>query len=454
MKGRQRGTAAGKPTTPGKGHPAAAGRASIGLPAALAIGIGGMVGGGIFSVLGLTVQIAGNGAYLSFVVSGVAALLTGYSYAKLSVRYPSRGGTVTFLNQAYESPFVAGWLNVLLWLGYFVMLALYAYAFGGYFAALIGQGGSSLWHHAFTSVVIIVFTLLNFLGAAIIGKAESVLVYFKLAILLFFVVSGFFFLNGAKFAPSHYPNIGTIVFGGTLIFLAYEGFELIANAAQDIDEPAKNLPRAYYGSIIFVIALYVAVTIVAVGNLSAHAILTQRDYALAAAAKPFLGNIGFTIIGIAAVISTASAINATLYGAAKFTYVIAQSGELPSEFESNIWNRPLIGLVVTSLGTLVIANTVNIEGISLMGSATFLIIFFFVNLANVRLAAETGGSRVISLIAAALVGLSFLAMIYYAATHFADQLLILGGMIVLALSVEVLYLRLRPRRASNRAANA
>lgn len=413
-----------------------------------------MVGGGIFSVLGLTMQIAGSGSYVSFAVSGLAALATGYSYAKLSVTFPPRGGTVAFLNRAYTVPFFAGWLNVLLWFGYFVMLALYAFAFGGYLAALLGLPTNGIWHHIFTSVVVIVFTGVNMLGSAIVGRAESVLVYVKLAILVFFVVGGLFFLDPAKVSPSTFPGIAPVVFGGTLIFLAYEGFELIANAAQDIKEPEKNLPRAFYIAITFVIILYILVALVAAGNPAPDVIAREKDYALAAAARPFLGSFGFVLIGIAAVISTASAINATLYGAAKSTYVIAQSGELPREFMRNIWDQPIAGLLVTAVGTLVIANTVNIEGISLMGSAAFLIVFAFTNVANVRLARQTDSSRVISGVAAALSAISLGALLTYAATHFPAQLLVLGGMVLLAMGIEAVFVfsqRDKQRRADSSA---
>ncbi len=96
-----------------------------------------MVGGGIFAVLGLTVQVAGAGAYLSFLVGGTVAALTGVSYARLSVVVHSRGGTAAFLDRAFGRR-IAGPLNLLLWLSYFVMLGLYAVAFGAYLAALLG----------------------------------------------------------------------------------------------------------------------------------------------------------------------------------------------------------------------------------------------------------------------------------------------------------------------------
>ncbi|MGI9048826.1 MAG: APC family permease, partial [Rubrobacteraceae bacterium] len=262
-------------------------RGRIGLVEAVATGIGGMVGGGIFSVLGLTVQVAGGGAWVSFFVGGFVALVTAYSYAKLSVRYPSRGGTSTFLNEAFGVPVTAGTLNVLLWLGYFVMLALYAYAFGSYTASLFGQQGGSLLRHLISTAVIIGFVALNVVGGAIVGKVEAYLVYFKLAVLIFFVVSGLFFVDTARISPSAFPGFGTIVFAGVLIFLAYEGFELIANAAEDISEPQKNLPRAYYFCVVFVIALYVLVALVAVGNLAPADIAKYKEYALAAATRPF-----------------------------------------------------------------------------------------------------------------------------------------------------------------------
>ena len=118
----------------------AAGDGKLGLWAVVAIGVGGMVGGGIFAVLGLAVQLAHGGTPLAFALAGVVALLTAYSYARLSVAYPSRGGTVTFLDRAFGSGMVTGSLNVLLWLSYVVMLSLYAFAFGSYGATFLPDG--------------------------------------------------------------------------------------------------------------------------------------------------------------------------------------------------------------------------------------------------------------------------------------------------------------------------
>ena len=186
-----------------------------------------------------------------------------------------------------------------------------------------------------------------------------------------------------------------------IIFLAYEGFELIANAAEDVDDPGRTLTSAYYISVVFVIALYVAVAVVAVGSLPVAALVHARDYALAVAARPALGSAGFEMIAVAAMLSTASAINATLYGSARLTYTIAKSRELPAQLERPIWNEPLEGLFITAGATIVLANLLNLQSISTMGSAGFLIIFAVVNVAEARTASERGSAAWISVAAAA-----------------------------------------------------
>ncbi len=419
---------------------------SLGLAALVSIGIGGMVGGGIFSVLGLTVQVAGAGAYLSFVVAGTVAALTGVSYARLSVALRSRGGTTTFLDRAFGRR-IAGPLNLLLWLSYFVMLALYAVAFGAYFAALLGLDPNGIWRRILGSAVIVAFAAFNLLGARVIGRAESVLVYFKLSVLLVFVVGGLFTADTARIAPSSFPSLGVIVYAGALIFLGYEGFELIANAAEDARDPERTLPRAYMIAIGSVIVLYVLVAIVAVGNLTPAAIVTERDYALAVAAQPFLGAAGFKLIAVAAVVSTASAINATLYGSAKFTYLMARHGELPARLGEPIWDRPIGGLIATTLGTLLIVNTVNIAGISLMGSAGFLIVFVGVNLAAARLVAGTRARIGLALAGAVACAGSLAALIAYTATHDPAQLGILAALLVTAAVGELVFQRGRSGRS-------
>lgn len=134
---------------------------SIGLLEAVSIGVGGMVGGGIFAVLGLAVGVGGGGTFIAFLVAGLVALLTTYSYARLSVALPSDGGTVTFLNEAFGTGRFAGSMNVLLWLSYVITTSLYAYAFGSYGATFFPVSARNGTLHILISGSILLITALT-----------------------------------------------------------------------------------------------------------------------------------------------------------------------------------------------------------------------------------------------------------------------------------------------------
>jgi amino acid transporter len=412
---------------------------SIGYWSIVAIGIGGMVGGGIFAVLGLAVELARGGTPVAFALAGAVAFITSYSYSRLSVAYPSQGGTVEFLNQAFGPGLITGGFNLLLWLSYIVMLSLYAYAFGSYGASFFPAALQPLWKHVFISGVVLSLTALNVLSATIIGESEEWIVGFKVAILLLFIGAGLWSVNIQHLQPVTWTNPLQLITGGMIIFLAYEGFELIANTAGDVKNPQKTLPRAYYSAVGFVIALYIFVSIVTVGNLPIDKIVAAKDYALAVAARPFLGSVGFTLIAFAALLSTGSAINATLYGAVRISYIIAKEGELPEMLERKIWNRPIEGLFITSGLTLLVANLLDLSSISMMGSAGFLLIFAGVNGANVRLYAKTGSHRWIAALGVIVCVSALGALIWQRATTSSKELWVLGVMIGLAFFIEALY---------------
>jgi amino acid transporter len=412
---------------------------NLGYWSVVSIGIGGMVGGGIFAVLGLAVQMAEGGVPLAFFISGLIAMLTAYAYVRLSVTYPSQGGTVEFLNQAFGSGIVTGGLNVLLWLSYIVMLSLYAYAFGSYGKIFFPAATQAIWKHVLISSVVVFLTLINILGARAVGKSEVWIVGMKVTILFMFIAFGIVHVNLHHLAPSTWAKPISLFAGGMIIFLAYEGFELIANTAKDVREPQRTLPKAYYSSVGFVVVLYVLVSMVTAGNLSISQIVAAKDYALAEAAKPFLGNTGYTLIAIAALLSTGSAINATLYGAARISYIIAKDGELPTVLEHKIWNRPVEGLLITSALTLLASNFLDLSSISLMGSAGFLIIFTFVNAANVSLHRKTNSQIWISAIGAIACMTAFGALVWRISESMPSKLWLLGFMLVTAFSIEAIY---------------
>jgi amino acid transporter len=418
----------------------------IGYWSVVSIGIGGMVGGGIFAVLGLAVQMAKGGVPLAFFISGLIAMLTAYAYVRLSVTYPSQGGTVEFLNQAFGSGMMTGGLNVLLWLSYIIMLSLYAYAFGSYGKIFFPAATQAIWKHVLISAVVVFLTLLNVLGARAVGKSEEWIVGMKVTILFVFIAFGIAHVNFHHLAPDTWAKPISLFAGGMIIFLAYEGFELIANTAKDVKDPQRTLPKAYYSSVGFVVVLYVLVSMVAAGNLTIGQIISTKDYALAEAAKPFLGYTGYSLIAIAALLSTGSAINATLYGAARISYIIAKDGELPTILEHKIWNRPVEGLLITSVLTLLASNFLDLSSISMMGSASFLIIFAFVNAANVRLHRKTKSQPWISTIGTIASVTALVALIWRIFESTPSKLWLLGVMLAAAFSIEGIYRALTGRQ--------
>jgi amino acid transporter len=367
---------------------------------------------------------------------------------KLSTAFPSQGGTVTFLDRAFRPGLLVGSLNILLWLSYIVMLALYSYAFGSYGASFFPEAHQEIARHLLVSGSIVVITALNLFGADVIGKAETWIVALKVLILLAFLAIGLPSINTASFAASTWASPVNLMAGGMIIFLAYEGFELIANTAEDIDNAKRNLPRAFFISVIFVILLYIAIAAATVGSLSLDQIIESRDYALAEAARPMLGQFGFRLIAVAALLSTSSAINATLYGAARLSYTIAKDGELPVFLEKRVWHRPVEGLLITSAVTLLAANVLDLSSISVIGSVGFLIIFAAVSLANFKLRSETKGHAWISLLGLIACLGAIAAVLWYVINVDPIKLFVLAGLIAIAVSIEAFYRFIRGRKLS------
>ncbi len=414
---------------------------ALGLRELVAIGVGGMVGGGIFAVLGLAAEVSGAATPVAFALAGLVALLTAYSYAKLSTAYPSRGGTVEYVGLAFRNGVMAGWINVLLLLSYIIMLSLYARAFGSYGAALIG--GGKTWMHILATGVLLAFATLNVMGSDVVGRAEDVIVYIKVAILVLFVLAGLRFVDASRLSPTLWPDPLSVVAGGMLIFLAYEGFELISNAAEDA-ESKKALYRSFFFSVGLVVALYVSVAAVAVGVLSPGEVGKYRDYVLAVAAEPALGKIGFVLIAVAALLSTASAINATLYGSARVAYTLAVMRELPRFLEKKVWRVPE-GLALVAGLAILVANTVDLSGISTMGSAGFLIVFAAVNLSAFVLRKRIGANPLVTA-AATVATLAALTALLAREASRPENVVFFAVLVGMSLLVELVYRAVSSRR--------
>lgn len=365
----------------------------ISLAGAISIGIGGMIGAGIFSILGVVAVASGAAMWVSFLIGGIVALFSTYSYAKLGARFPSAGGAVQFLVEGWGVGWMSGGINIFMWIGYVIAIALYAQGFAAYFLTFFTHTSTPTLTKCIASTIVILFAALNMFGASSVGKAEVWIVGIKVSILILFAMVGLFFIHPENLSPAHWKNVQHILFGAGVLFIGYEGFGLITNTAANMNNPAKNLTKALYLSVLIVIAIYIAVALAVVGNLSTNQIDAAGDAALAVAAKPFLGEVGFKLIAIAALFSTASAINATLFGAANVSYMIARDGELPNTFERTEWKDASGGLLITTGFVLIFIVFFNLSSVAMMGSGAFLLIYSAVNAGHLKILDKTGAKK-------------------------------------------------------------
>ncbi len=413
---------------------------SVGLLGAISIGIGGMVGGGIFAVLGEAVSLAHGATAVAFAVAGFVALLTAYAYAKLSVAYQSEGGTVTFIDNAFGDNILSGSVNLMLWLSYLVTISLYATAFAYYGETFFTHKSVGL-HHALISGAIVVPALINLVSASFVSKSETIVVIMKVSILALVIVAGASYVDGERLSPAHWGTPLSIVTAGMIIFVAYEGFELIANAAEDIVKPEKNLPRAFYASVIIVIALYVLISIITVGCVSEEVLMKAKDYALAVAAQPALGHTGFVLVAAAALLSTFSAINATIYGNARLGYIIAKYGKLPRSLmdEDKASGVPFRGVLYTAALSLLLANTIDLTQIAIIGSAGFLLIFFIVNVSAYKLRRDIGASAFVTGFASLFTFAALATLLLHTYRSNPYAVMIFMGFIIVSGMFELIY---------------
>jgi hypothetical protein len=281
--------------------------------------------------------------------------------------------------------------------------------------------------------------MINLVSASLVSRSETLVVAIKMGMLAVVIAAGAPALSLERLDPADWTTPVSVLAAGMLIFVAYEGFELIANASGDSKRPAKTLPRAFAISVGLVIVVYVVIAIVTVGSLSPERIAETADYALAAAASTSLGDAGFRLVAVSAVLATFSAINATLYGTARLSATIATEGELPDALERRVWKQP-IGLHLTAALALVLALSMPVASISAMASAVFLAVFAAVNAAEVR-TESSRGARLIAVAGAVGCLGSLVVLVVQSVASDPRSMVVLVLLIAFALIGEHAYLK-------------
>ena len=421
----------------------------IGFWSAVSMGVGAMVGAGIFALLGEASTISGSAVYLSFILGGIIALFSGYSLGKLGARYPSSGGIVEYLSQAYGTGFFTGTMSIMLYIAAVVSLSLIAKAFGNYAATFLPANASPLWHYFFSIGIVIFFVIINLEGAKDVAILERATVAIKFAVLSGLSIAGIAYLKPDLLSPSHYPASSNIFFSLAITFFAYEGFRVITNTAEDMPDPSKTLPRAMMASILFVMALYVAVSFAVFGNLPAEKVIAAKDYALAQAALPIFGQSGFVVVAIAALISTASSINANLYAVTNVTYQLAKDGELPAAFGKPIAHSKE-GLLISGVLIIILSILFDLSEIATIGSISILFVHTATHIGHLKIISQTGASRLLILLAAVFSFLAMILALIYASKASGHIIGILAGFVAIAGITEVVLQKIAKREVKAR----
>ncbi len=421
----------------------------IGFWSAVSMGIGAMVGAGIFALLGEAGAIAGSAVYISFILGGIIALFSGYSLGKLGARFPSSGGIIEYLAQSYGVGTFTGTMGIMMYFAAVVSLSLIAKAFGNYAVTFFNSEHVSLLRLFFTISVVVVFVVINLKGSKDVAFWERLTVAFKFSVLSVLSVVGIIYLNPALLEPSLYPPEKNIFFSLAITFFAFEGFRVITNTAEDMENPEKTLPRAMITAILLVMLLYVAVSFAVFGNLLADKVIAAKDFALAEAALPIFGHWGFVVVAIAALVSTASSINANLYAVTNITYQMAKEGELPAEFGKPIANSRE-GLLISGLLVIVLSILFDLSEIAAVGSISILFIHFITHVGHLKLIRQTGASKTLVILAALTTLIAMVLSLIYVSRELNQVVNILIGFVVIALVTEILLQKIHHREIHSR----
>ncbi len=394
---------------------------NLGFKEILAIAIGGMVGGGIFTILGISVSMVGALAPFAIALGGVVAWFAAYSYVKLGLYYKDEGATYAFFKRTYPNSHMAasfiGWYTIF---GYISTLALYAYTFSSYGISGFAFGDSELIRKIVAIGIIWLFAFINIWSVKGMGEIEDIMVYIKLVILLIISLALIFFaktdintFSSMIIKDFHTTPIMSILIVSSVTFVAYEGFQLVINAVNEMEEPTINIPKAIYSAIFLVALIYFIIALSAVLAIPAEDLIKNKEYALASGANDIMGNFGSNLVVFGAILATSSAINGTLFGSSRQMARIADDGYLPSIISKRKGSIPKMAIIAMATIASLLIGIGGLRLILEFGSITFLLVSLLMAIANFKIRVKTDSSNIITIISIVGLLLGTILILYY-----------------------------------------
>ncbi|MHA2037913.1 MAG: APC family permease [Promethearchaeota archaeon] len=349
-------------------------------------GVGNVLGAGIYSLIGEVVGITGNLSWLAFIIASITGALTGLSYAELSAMYPKSAAEFVYTEEAFKKrilSFILGWIIIFSGI---LSAATVALAFGGYLSGLIGIPSIYL-NIIFAIILIVILSLINLIGIKTSTRTNIIFTLIEAAGLIIIIIIGIPSMGTVDYFALPTASTFTAVFSSVaLIFFAYIGFEDIANIAEEVKEPHKNLPRAIIYSIIITTVVY-CLTAISIVSILDYNIIAASEAPLNEVAAEVLGPIGGIIMSSIALFATANTVLIMMIVTSRMMYGMARDKALPKGLGkiSSKFRTPLIAVIVTTCITIV---PILFGDISLVAHATVfgvLINFILVNLSLIAL---------------------------------------------------------------------
>ena len=417
------------------------------------IGVGAMVGAGIFSLLGAAGEVAGAAVWLSFLLAGVVAGLQGYSFAKFGARYPSAGGLLEYVARGFGDGHFTGIIAWLVLATNAIVTGMVATSFGSYASSALNLDGQAAVK-GFAILIVAVMTLLNILGSQAVVRIQTLIVFVVLGILTLFAVVTLVNLNPHLLAFSGYPPFRDIVSSVALTFFAFLGFGIITFTAKDLPHPSRQLPRAMALALGIATVIYVAVSLGVFGTLTVDKVIESGGTALAVAAQPVLGQAGYWLMTITALFATSGATNAGLYPAAGLCEQMATTGQFPPALGRRVGGRAPSGLLLTAALAAILAVGFDLTAIASIGSAIALIVFGLVTVGHLRVRKETGARAWVLVLATlstlvVLVAFTLTTLVNEPATAWA-----IVSIVVLSIAIDLLWKRRRSAQQSGKSGQA
>ncbi|RME17805.1 MAG: APC family permease [Bdellovibrio sp.] len=404
----------------------------LGLIELIAIALGGMIGGGIFTVLGISVALIGPLTPLAIALGGVIAAFAAYSYIKLGVYYKDEGATYSFYKKVFpQEPFRAALIGWWVIFGYISTLALYAFTFSSYALSGTEYAHNEDVRRLVAGGILLIFTLINIWSVKGMGKVEDLMVYTKLfvlvAISLALAQNSKVSLTDLLVQEENRFQLLPILIVSSLTFVAYEGFQLVINAVNEMNHPEKNIPRAIYSAIFLATSIYVIIALGAILAIPFEDIIRSKEFALAAGAHNILGKSGYFLVILGALLATSSAISGTVFGASRQMAVIAQDGFFPKiltkRYKGSI---PSVAIITMSSLAFTLILSGGLELILEFGSITFLLVSLLMAFANHKVRKQTQSHPLITSFAIFSLSMGTFFILFYELKNKPKQLIFVG----------------------------